>query len=103
MSKPFTRAEVERLLIDVGRAIDANGGHCYLIEEVLCRCTSLCSDMLALLESHAELLAALENACGLEMQLRFDNPSFYEHSQYPEMFAAWRALVVRIHGKGRPA
>jgi hypothetical protein len=55
VNKPLTRADVEALLIDLGHAINANDGRCYLVEEVLCRCTSLCIDVL-------ELLAAAEGA-----------------------------------------
>jgi hypothetical protein len=45
MKEP-TREDLERLLRDAGHAINANNGRCGLIEDVLCRVTSLCVYML---------------------------------------------------------
>lgn len=40
------RDEIAKLLTDAGHAINANNGHCALVEGVLCRVTSLCTDLL---------------------------------------------------------
>lgn len=51
----------------------------------------------------AELLAALESACGLEAQVRIWSGDWYKGSGYPEMFTAWRALITRARGEAPPA
>ena len=40
------KARIEKLMVDCGHAINANNGRCYLIEEVLCRVTTLCVELL---------------------------------------------------------
>ncbi len=42
----MTREQIEKLCIDAGHAINANNGRCELIEDVLCRVTTLCCDLL---------------------------------------------------------
>ena len=41
------RAAIEQLLKDAGWAINANDGRCHLIEDVLCRVTAICTELLA--------------------------------------------------------
>jgi hypothetical protein len=40
-AKMLDRAYLEKLLVDCGHAINANNGRCALIEDVLCRMTSV--------------------------------------------------------------
>lgn len=42
----MTRAEIEKLMRDAGHATNANAGRCGLVEDVLCRVTCLCVDLL---------------------------------------------------------
>ncbi len=46
MPLPLTKDRIEKLLIDAGHAINANDGRCAVIEDVLCRFTTLCTDLL---------------------------------------------------------
>lgn len=42
----INREAVEKLCRDAGHAINANNGRCALIEDVLCRVTTLCVELL---------------------------------------------------------
>lgn len=61
------RAEIEKLLIDCGHAINVNNGKCELIEDVLCRTTTLCCEIL-------DQLAAQEQAYSEEMHRQNPTP-----------------------------
>lgn len=49
----MSKWEIQRLLTDLGHAINANNGQCQLIESVLCRCTTLCVRLLGKQEDEA--------------------------------------------------
>ena len=42
----LNRTQVEKLMRDAGHAINANNGKCHLIEDVLCKVTTLCVELL---------------------------------------------------------
>jgi hypothetical protein len=42
----LNRTAVEKMARDAGHAINANNGRCPLIEDVLCRVTTLCVELL---------------------------------------------------------
>lgn len=50
----FTSERVEKLLIATGHAINANDGRCALIEDVLIKVTTLCTDLLDWLDAEAK-------------------------------------------------
>jgi hypothetical protein len=52
MKEP-TRDDVMALLSDAGHAINANDGRCPLIEDVLCRTTTLCVQVLDRMDADA--------------------------------------------------
>lgn len=49
MTDDFELSDFDKMQVDVGHAINANNGRCAIIEDVLCRTMSFCSQARALL------------------------------------------------------